>query len=429
MDAAVRTAIERQNPWWQEKKYPTGIPRLSQYPDISLYLPLPEILVLQGARRSGKSTLVYQIIEAIIKTNVPAKSILYLNLDEPILNANGTEPGFLMEIIEQYRVEHGGLRYLCLDEVQHSPHWAATVKVLYDTAPDIKSVITGSNSLVVEHEMSLRLSGRYLAVRIYPLNFGEFLTFTGKKNLTTTEKRYLARKFLRYGGFPRVVLEESEQVKDAILRQYYETIYLKDIISPQMIRSKQDLISLLYICISQVGMTISYQRLAGSLNISADTVKEYIGYAEDAYLLHTIRRFDFSAHQQQSHGKKIYCADTGLINSVSYAFSDNIGHILENLVCTTLLERHSPVWYHKGRYECDFIITNQGKPVRAIQVCASLKDEATRKREIRGLLEAIAMYHLSKGIIITLEEEGREVVGDVLIEFIPLAEWLLASNG
>ncbi|GEM_PF-1479039 len=83
-----------------------------------------------------------------------------------------------------------------------------------------------------------------------------------------------------------------------------------------MIRSTQDLISLLYICLSQVGITISYQRLAGSINISADTVKEYIGYAEDEYLLNTIRSFDFSARKQQSHVKKIYCADTGLINSV-----------------------------------------------------------------------------------------------------------------
>jgi len=117
--------------------------------------------VLLGARRSGKSTLVYQIIESIIKTNIPAKSILYLNLDEPIINANAREPGFLMEIIEQYQVEHEEIRYLCLDEVQHSPHWAATVKVLYDTVPSIKSIITGSNSQVVENEVSLRLSGRY----------------------------------------------------------------------------------------------------------------------------------------------------------------------------------------------------------------------------------------------------------------------------
>ena len=199
MDAAVRTAVERQNPWWQNKSYPSGIPRLSQYPEISLYFPLPEILELLGARKSGKSTLVYQIIEAMIKNNIPAKSILYLNLDEPIIHANAREPSFLMEIIEQYRVEHEGLHYLCLDEVQHSPHWAATVKVLNDTAPGIKSVITGSNSQVVEHEMSLRLSGRYLAIRVYPLNFNEFLSFTGKKDITTTEKRYLSRQFLRYG--------------------------------------------------------------------------------------------------------------------------------------------------------------------------------------------------------------------------------------
>ncbi|MFH0967877.1 MAG: ATP-binding protein, partial [Methanobacteriota archaeon] len=382
VDTSVRMAIERQNPWWQNQSFfPTGVPRLSHYTDIDLYLPLREVLVLLGARRTGKSTLVYQIIADLIRKEIPAKSILYLNLDEPILGVNAREPGFLMNIIDQYQAEHGGLHYLCIDEVQHSPHWAATVKVLYDTVPGIKSIITGSNSQIVEHEMSLRLSGRYLAVRIFPLDFNEFLTFSGKKNLSTAEQNVLVRQFLRYGGFPRVVLEENEQVRDAILRQYYETIYLKDILTPRMIRSTQDLISLLYICLSQVGNTFSYQRLAGSLKISAETVKEYIGYAEDAYLLYTIRRFDFSAHQQQSHTKKIYCADTGLINSVAYAFSENIGHIMENLVCTTLIQRNSCIWYHKDRYECDFIVTMQGKPQQAIQVCTSVKKEDTRKRE------------------------------------------------
>ena len=429
MDASVRIAIERQNPWWQNQSFQTGIPRLSRYPDISLYLPLREVLVLLGARRTGKSTLLYQIIAEMMQKTVPARSILYLNLDEPILNAHAQEPAFLMDIIERYRIEHHGLSCVCMDEVQLCPHWASTVKIIYDTIPEIKIIATGSTSQVIEHEMSLRLSGRYLPVRIYPLDFSEFLTFIGEENPSTVEKNVLMMQFLRYGGFPRVVLEENERVKDALLRQYYETIYLKDILIPRTIRSTQDLISLLYICLSQVGNLVSFNRLAGSLKISADTVKEYIGYAEDAYLLHLIRKFDYSAQNQQSHAKKVYCADTGLMNAVAYAFSDNIGHIMENLVCTTLIQRGLTIWYHKDRYECDFVVTHNGQPIQVIQVCATLQKDETRKREIRGLIEAIKKYNLSEGIIMTIEEEGTEMVNDIHIRYVCLADWVLSGRG
>jgi predicted AAA+ superfamily ATPase len=428
MEMPVRMAVERQNPWWLGKKYDHGIPRLARYPDIGRYLHLQEVLVLLGARRTGKSTLVFQIIDSLIQEGTPAHAILYLNLDDPVLGFHAQEPGFFMDIIERYQAEHGGIRYLCIDEVQLSPHWAATVKVLYDTQPGIRTIITGSNSQVVEHEMSLRLSGRYLPVRVFPLDFGEFLSFTGKGNSSSAEQNMLARQYVRYGGFPRIVLERDEEVKDALLRQYYETIYLKDILTPRMIRSTRDLVSLLYICLSQSGTVISYQRLADSLNITAETVKEYIGYAEDAYLLYTVRRFDYSAHRQESHIKKIYCADTGLMNAVAYSFSENSGHLMENLVFTTLLRQSGSIWYHKGRYECDFIITGHGKPVQAIQVCMSLRDEQTRKREIRGLLEATGRYGLSEGTIITREEEGMEMVGDTRIQIIPLARWLLDAE-
>lgn len=154
-----------------------------------------------------------------------------------------------------------------------------------------------------------------------------------------------------------------------------------------------------YLRLSQVGNMVSFNRIAGSMKISAGTVKEYIGYAEDAYLLHLIRKFDYSAQNQQSHAKKVYCADTGLMNAVAYAFSDNIGHIMENLVCTTLIQRGLTIWYHKDRYECDFVVTHNGQPIQVIQVCATLQKDETRKREIRGLVEAIKNITSLKGLL------------------------------
>ncbi len=426
MDQKVQIALESQNPWWFSRGFETGVERLSQFPEIVRYLDAKEILLLAGARRTGKSTLVYQIIRSLLEKSVPKEAILYINLDEPLFISMADDPALLGGIVEDYLARHAGLErlYLCIDEVQNYTHWASAVKTFHDTKSNVKCILTGSVSSLLRHELSTRLSGRYFSCTIYPLSFPEYLRFQGMTNPTLVEKRQQFAAYLHNGGFPRVALEPNADLKRQILKNYYETIYLKDIIFPNRLRNNSDLVDLLYYLISNAGSTLSYHRIADALHIATETVREYIEYAEHAYLLYTLMKYDYSVKRQLANPKKIYAIDTGLINAVAFTFSENRGKLLENLVFITLKKQYDAVYYHKDRYECDFLVKSGGTIVRAIQVTQSLGDPNTRKREIRGLCEAMDAYGLAEGTIITEAESEDVVIDGRKIHVVPVYTWL-----
>ena len=314
--------------------------------------------------------------------------------------------------------------YIIIDEIQNYAYWVPTIKTLYDTRKNIKVILTGSTSKLLQTEMSTRLSGRYFYSMVYPLSFNEYLSFNQAKRSTTTEKIQHFNNYLEYGSFPRVVLEPDKELKQEILKNYFQTIYLKDIIFPNNIRSNQDVFDLLYFLISNVGKPFSYTRIAKTLGISAETVKEYIGCAVNSYLLYTLTKYDNSIKKQLANPKKVYCIDTGLVNSISFRFSENKGRLLENLVYMTLRRQNEGIYYHKENYECDFVIKTGLHITSAVQVSVSLKDENTRKREIRGLIEAMNTHNLREGLIITENESEIIMVDDKKITLMPVYAWL-----
>jgi len=426
MDQTLQLALEAQNPWWFGKPFETGINRLPYFPEIPGFLKSREILLLVGARRSGKSTLVYQVIQSLLKNGTEPRAILYINFDEPVFFSHAKDPAFLRELIEEYIASHPALQrfYVCIDEVQNYEHWAGTMKILHDTKSCVKCILTGSTSSLLKQEVSGRLSGRYFTCTIFPLSFREFLVFRGLHNLTTIERRQAFREYLHFGGFPRVVLEKDEALKEQILKNYYETIYLKDIIYPNKVRNNADLVDLLYLLMSNVGNLLSYSAIGNSLRVAVTTVQEYIGYAENAFLLHPLMKFDYSAKKQLANPKKIYAIDTGLVNAVSFRFSENRGRLLENIVYLALKRHYSSIFYHKGRYECDFLLKEHEKITGAIQVAHSLAGESVRKREIRGIMEAMETHKLFEGLILTEEEAGEEEIDGRKIRIVPIPVWL-----
>ena len=184
-----------------------------------------------------------------------------------------------------------------------------------------------------------------------------------------------------------------------------------------------------YFAISNIGKTFSYSSIGKTLGIASETVKEYLWYAESSYLLYTLTKYDASVKKQLANPKKLYCLDTGLVNSVSNRLSENRGRLLENLVCTALRRKNKEIYYHKGNYECDFLIRDGLKVTEAIQVTLSLQDDATRKREIRGLLEAMKAHNLDEGIIISENKSDMLMMGDKTIRIEPIYKWLMHSVG
>ncbi len=431
MDERMEIALESQNPWWSSQEFETGVNRLSRFPQIERYLDIQEVLLIVGARRTGKSTLVYQIIRSLLDQGVGREAILYINLDEPLFLSMADDPTLLSSIVEGHLARHGSKiqrLYLCIDEIQNYSYWAPAIKTLYDTKSTIKCILTGSVSTLLKQEMSTRLSGRHFSMTVYPLTFAECLGFQKTEHPTIMQKRKAFGEYLKYGGFPRVVLEPDESMKMEILKNYYETIYLKDIIFPNRIRKNSEIIDLLYYLISHTGTLFSYNKIAETLQISTDTVQEYIEYAENAFLLFTLMKYDYSLKKQLTNPKKIYAIDPGLINAVSFAFSENRGRLIENVIFMTLKRAYESIYYHKGQYECDFLVSVERRIAHAVQVTQSLKEPKTREREIRGLSEAMEAYGLPEGTIIT-EFESEEIESDGRrIHVIPCYTWL-TRNG
>ncbi len=423
MDDKTRACLEKHNPWWFGKGYDKGIGRLQNYPRILKYLGTREILLLVGARRTGKSTLLLQIIGHL---DVQPEAILFINLDEPLFQKQAGNPSFLGELVEEYVLRHTGIKryYIFIDEVQNYAHWIPAVKTLYDMRRDVKIILTGSTSALLRASAITRLSGRYFHVEVHPLSFREYLAFNNVTRATMLEKKRHAGDYLRYGAFPRVVLEGDADLKQELLKNYFQTIYLMDIVYSHHLRSNQDVFDLLYFIISNVGKPFSYGSIARTLGISTDTVKEYLGYAEESYLIHFMRRYDPSVRKQLANPKKMYCLDTGLVSALSFQFSENKGRLMENLVYMALRRAGGEIFYHRRNHECDFILKEGRQITAAIQVTASLEDERTRKREVAGLLEALKAYNLREGLIITEDEKETLVIDGKRVAIVPLYEWL-----
>jgi predicted AAA+ superfamily ATPase len=426
MDDNAKIALERQNPWWFGKEFDTGIDRLPWYPGITKYMKAREVLLLLGARRTGKSTLAYQIIRDLLNNKTYPEAILFINLDEPLFQSKSKDPMYLTEIIEYYLAQKKSIPafYLFIDEIQNHDYWVQTIKTLYDTRKNIKIILTGSTSTLLQKEISTRLSGRYFHIIVYPLSFREYLSFKKLQKPATIEKLQYFNDYLEFGAFPRVVLEDDKDLKQELLKNYFQTIYLKDIIYPNNLRNNKDVFDLLYFLISNIGKNFSYSNIAKTLGIAVETVKEYIGCAENSYLIYTLTKYDASVKKQLANPKKIYCLDTGLVNSISFRFSENKGRLIENLVYMSLIKEKKEIYYHRENYECDFIIKEGMKIKHAVQVTLSLKDETSRKREIRGLVEAMDAYNLKEGLIITEKEAEIISLDKKKIVIKPIYEWL-----
>lgn len=389
-----------------------------------------QVIVITGVRRAGKSTLMKQYIHYLISKGTDARNCLYVNFEEPRFFDQLHLP-FLQSLYEAY-LEHikpsQEKPYIFLDEIQLIPGWEKFVRALHEKN-EAHIIVSGSSAKLLSKEFATTLTGRHVDLKVFPLLFKEFLEFKRLKITSTLDtlanktkiKQYL-REYLEYGSFPLITLQEG---KKSILTSYFEDILSKDIAQRYNIKKIEKLKSIAKIYLSNVSTLTSFRKTHRILGISLDSVERYSHYLQEAYVIFFVNKFAHSIREQEINPKKIYCIDNGLKNTLSFRFSENIGQLYENTVYLHLLQQEKEVYYWKGKWECDFLIKENEKIVAAIQVSYAL----TRKEEeIRGLVEALHTFNLHKGIIITGEEETKEIWDGKTIECIPLWKWLLLPH-
>jgi hypothetical protein len=394
-----------------------------------------EVVIITGPRRGGKSSLMKLICDDLIKENkVPPSNILYLNFeDERFVKFDSGDFAQIYELFLQINKPMGRL-YFFLDEIQNVTGWERWVNRLYENE-NIKIFITGSNASLLSSEISTALTGRNRTVTNFPFSFGEFLTFKNyrlqENDFYQTRKRAVIKTFfqeyLKLGGYPEII-----KINDpTLLEQYFKDIIYRDILPRYSIKKIKEIRELCLFLASNLASIHSYNKLQNLIEVkSINTVKTYLEILEEAYLFFRINLFDYSIKRQIYNPSKIYIIDTALGNSISFKFSENIGHIYENLVFLELKRRNKEIYYWKSKKgkEVDFLIKKGLNIEEAIQVSYNLDYKKTLDREIESLLMAKDEFKIKHLSIITEDEEAEKEIGDVKIKIIPLWKWLLIDR-
>ncbi|HWR25807.1 MAG TPA: ATP-binding protein, partial [Methanosarcina sp.] len=277
-------------------------------------------------------------------------------------------------------------------------------------------------------------TGRNKVIKLFPFSFKEFLRLKGIEStekelksdlLTSSQKAILFSNFLEYfeiGGFPLILKSGDLELS----RGYFEDILNKDILVRYNIKEVRALKDLILFLLSNVGKVYSYSTLRNITGIkSLSTIKNYIDYFQNVFLLHQVSRFDYSLKKQKISSSKVYTIDNSFLKTVAFNFSENKGQRLENLVFIELLRREKELYYHLEKKECDFVLREGLQVTEVIQVSIGLNNPETYKREIEGLIEAMTAYKLDKGLILTLEEEKILDFKGKKIIVTPVWKWLL----
>jgi len=230
----------------------------------------------------------------------------------------------------------------------------------------------------------------------------------------------LFNEYLEKGGFPEFLQTE----KDEYLKSVYENILYRDIITRYHLPQEKSIKEVVYYSVSNIGKEISFNKLRKLTNLtSATTIREYFEYLENSYLAFLISRYNPSLKKQIYYNKKVYFIDTAIAKILGFRTSDDVGRMLENIVFLHLKRQNKEIYFHKEKYECDFVIRKGINISEAIQVTHQLSDN--KEREINGLLEALNTYKLKEGLLLTSDQEDEIIKQKKKIIIKPVWKWLL----
>lgn len=400
------------------QKQDTGIPR-EALDTFKKKVKLPQVIVITGLRRSGKSTFLRQIMEKYYDNDY-----YYFNFeDERLYNFEAKNFNIIYETLLEL---FGEYKTFFIDEIQNIRNFETFVRRFYDQG--FKFYITGSNAKLLSKELGTKLTGRHLDITLNPFSFKEYLLSKQfkikKETLLTTKSRAEIKKhfniYLKHGGMPEYVIYKDPD----ILKTVYEDIIIKDIFVRYNIDDVKLLRELYQYLINTFSQKFSYHSLTRFINLSSsNTIKKYISYLEETHFAILVSKFDFSMKKQIINDKKLYIIDNAFIPLISTRVTKDKGWFLENLVCNNL-KILGNIFYFSEKNECDFIIEKNSAIISAIQVCWNIS-QTNKERELNGLLEAMKKYNLDTGLILTYDNEEILKKGKKVIKVMPVWKWLI----
>lgn len=383
--------------------------------------------VMVGVRHVGKSYMLYQRVRQLLSQGHGWDEILFVDFDDERLAEIDTSD--LDLFIETHLETYGKRPYVFLDEIQNIPAWDKFVRRLANEKYHV--YVTGSNAKMLSADVATTLGGRFFIIDVYPFSFREYLTANDVTldsgwEYSTKQRSHVLRLFNEYftfGGLPEI---KDFKQKRAMLSSLYQKIYLGDICRRNNIRSPKALNILIKKLAESVKQPVSYNRIRNVIvstgcQITLPTVIDYIGHAEDSWLLIPIEN-ELGKLSEKESSKKYYFIDNGILNL--FLFDDKTS-LLENLVALHLCRCHGKenVSYYNAGKEIDFVVSESHL---AVQVSYNIKDPQTYTREVTPLVK-FAQTHPGWTLqIVTYEEEDTLNIDGVTIQVVPAYKWLLA---
>lgn len=377
----------------------------------------PDIKVITGVRRAGKSKLLLSFIEWIKKNNENA-NIVYINMQE-----TENEPLLEYHVLHSYILEHYDItkeNYLFIDEVQLCNQFEKAINSIH-TKEIFDIYITGSNAFLLSSDLATLFTGRTFIIEVYPFSFKEFLLYYDRDDYDQAFNDYL-----KIGGFAGSYLYKSlEQKYNYLQRDVYETIVTRDIVTKYKIRNKGLFENLANYLIDNISNLSSARNIVNYLTsnknkVSHNTVINYIKYLCNAFVFYEVKRYDLKGKKYLSTEQKYYLVDHAIKYAILGNKNQDLGRILENIIYMELKRRGYEVYIGKlYKKEIDFVAIKRNEQLY-IQVSTFLDNENTMKRELEPLLNIKDGY--PKMIIARTHQEEYSIEG---IKVVDIAQWLL----
>ncbi len=378
--------------------------------------------VIIGIRRSGKSSLCFNIIK---KSGI---NYAYINFDDERLSSIKAED--LNRILESLYKIYGDFDHLFIDEIQNIDEWYLFVNRLLRTGMHI--LITGSNARLLSGELATHLTGRHMKTELFPFSFNEYCEY---KNIstqhdTTKEKGMLQAAFDSYlvdGGFPELI--ESRR-KQTYINTLVDSIIKKDIEKRYSILYKAAFENIAQHLLNNAPSKINYKELKDTFGLKSDhTAENYVSYTKNAYLICQVKKFSFKS-RIRIHSEKAYAVDVAFMNNRENAMQgENLGWRLETIVYIELLRRYRPqecdiYYFEENSYEADFVVCRGRNVLQIIQVSYDISNKKTLLREKRGLLAASKATGCNNLLLITQYDDTQLSENGKTIRVIPAYRWL-----
>lgn len=418
-----------------QSEFPTDLlPR-----ENSLPVNCDKIVTVPGVRRCGKSSKMELVINELLRNGINRRNILWVSFDDERLVSMSAED--LNLIIEAYRELYPEIEikdvYVFFDEIQLIPNWEYFVMRLFKH--HTKNIyISGSNATMLSTEMKSALRGWPIEELTYPLSFREYCEFKGLDSTSYDEVTIALLKnafyeYNRQGGFPEVALTVQPLRKTRILQNYFDTMLLKDLAEHYEIKNIEVLRYLLKRIMTTATKPVSILSIyndikSRGMKVAKDDLYRWVGWACEIFMFLRLPNYSKSLSKVESSQPKYYCIDNGLRDAVLLPQSDDNGKRLESTVFLQLQRNKTAidaVYYFKEDVECDFVVQHGQEIAQLIQVTWDMNDDATRKRELKGLLAASRVTGCDNLLIITAEESCTIVEDEKTINIVTAWEWLL----